>query len=257
MPRKPKRQQKSDGTEYRFLIDAYTPDTIPMHRLAEYMAELAVILGERASVHFRRLEPGSTVLVHKIDREAVPKVRDRIRNVRVGDGPSDAMRAYDKMNKMLREDDGVGTLREKPTAVLIRFPGREQTEEKFASIRQFGTIDGEVTWVGGSDQTAHITLLSEGREITRIYTSRAIAKQLGNQLWEPVRLSGRGRWMRDGEGTWCLLDFKVDAFEPLEKLSLSSALAELRAIPADWDNDAYGELDMIRHGPGRKQNGGH
>ena len=32
--------------EHRFVIDAYTPDTLPMVRLAEYMADVAHLLGE-------------------------------------------------------------------------------------------------------------------------------------------------------------------------------------------------------------------
>jgi len=59
MPRNPKRPRKSGG-EYRFKIDAYTPDTMPMSRLAEYMRELSEMLGEPSAVHFERLEPGST-----------------------------------------------------------------------------------------------------------------------------------------------------------------------------------------------------
>lgn len=39
------------GTIYRFKIDAYSPDTMPMARLAQYMGELAVLLGEREAVH--------------------------------------------------------------------------------------------------------------------------------------------------------------------------------------------------------------
>ena len=49
--------------EYRFTIDAYSPETLPMSRLAEYMAEVARLLGKVDQVHFVRLEPGSTVLV--------------------------------------------------------------------------------------------------------------------------------------------------------------------------------------------------
>ncbi len=35
----------TDGCEYRFVIEAYSPDTLPMSRLAEYMAALAQLLG--------------------------------------------------------------------------------------------------------------------------------------------------------------------------------------------------------------------
>jgi hypothetical protein len=47
------------SSEYRLKIDVYTPATIPMARLAEYMQEFAVLLGEAKSVHFVRLEEGS------------------------------------------------------------------------------------------------------------------------------------------------------------------------------------------------------
>lgn len=46
--------------EYVFWIDAYTPATIPMERLAEYLTALAKMLGHGGSVHFNRLEKGST-----------------------------------------------------------------------------------------------------------------------------------------------------------------------------------------------------
>ena len=83
----------TDHREYKFRIEAYTPDTLPMERLAEYMADLAKVLGEPASVHFVRLDPGSTVLVQKVDEEAEPKVRQRVQKVHSGDGPPDALLA--------------------------------------------------------------------------------------------------------------------------------------------------------------------
>jgi hypothetical protein len=52
MPHNQAPQRKSDGTEYRFVIDAYSPDTMPMARLAQYMAELSQILGECPSSEF-------------------------------------------------------------------------------------------------------------------------------------------------------------------------------------------------------------
>ena len=44
--------------ELKFHIHAYTRDTIPMWRLAEYLSDLATILGEKHSVHFDRIERG-------------------------------------------------------------------------------------------------------------------------------------------------------------------------------------------------------
>src|ERR1700740_3628056 len=110
MPRKPKGAARSVGTEYRFKIDAYSPDTMPMARLAEYMAELAVLLGERNAVHFRRLTKGSTAVNLRIDREAAPKVRDRVASVRAGDASGEPLRAFRALNKLLRDDNAIGVL---------------------------------------------------------------------------------------------------------------------------------------------------
>lgn len=254
--KKPRKAARYDGAEYRFLIDAYTPKTIPMARLAEYMQHLADMFGETASVHFNRLEQGSTVLVSRIDNEAVPKVRHRIVSLRRREGPSEAQRAYRAINKLLREDNGVGLLKEKPKgATIIRFPGREEIEENFPAVREQGTIDGVIIRIGGKDQTVHITLETDSGQVAGCYTTRLIGKQLGHKLFEPVRLFGRGRWTRDIEGQWELLDFKVEGFEPLADVPLSKALAGLRGIETEWSQEALSELPIIRHGPSR--NGGH
>lgn len=246
MPIKRTRPRKRDGEEYRFRIDAWTPAKIPMLRLAEYMRELAQILGEPTQVHFRRLVRGSTVIVHQIEREAVPKVFERVSQVRLGEGPSEALRSYKAVNRLLREDNAVGALKNRK--LLLRFPGREETQEAFAAVRQQGSLDGIITGVRGRDQTAHITLQDGERQISGCWTNRTIAKQLGAKLWEPVRLFGRGRWRRDEEGIWTLVDFKVEGFEPLDDAPLSDALANLRRIPTQWDDNAYKDLTMIRRG---------
>ncbi|CCV04480.1 conserved hypothetical protein [Mesorhizobium metallidurans STM 2683] len=258
MPRKPKIAGRGDGIEYRFKIDAYSPDTMPMARLAQYMGELAALLGEQNAVHFRRVTKGSTVLNARIDREAAPKVRDRVASVRAGDAPGEPMRAFNMLNKFLRDDNAIGILRDTaPSGIIVRFPGREIAEEKFASIRQQGSIDGLVTGIRGKDDTIHITIQSEGQQISGCETNRTIAKQLGAKLFEPVRLFGRGRWSRDADGEWALQYFKIESFEALQDVSLTNALAALREIPAEWGDDAYSELEKLRHGPGGQRNGGH
>jgi hypothetical protein len=249
-PTKPPR----DGGEYRFRIGAYTPAKIPMQRLAEYMAQLAQILGEPTQVHFRRLTRGSTVIVTEIETEAAPKVHDRVAQVKRGEGPAEARRAYAAVNRMLREDNANGSLR--GGSIILPFPGRDAATEQFGSVRQQGFVDGTVISVSGRDRTAHVILLIEDKQVSGFYTTRPIAKQLAKKWDEAVRLFGRGRWQRDAEGTWNLLDFKVESFEPLEEAPLSVALEGLRAIPTEWDDSAYSELQMIRHGPRGKPNGG-
>jgi hypothetical protein len=125
----------ANGEEFSFQIDAYTPDTIPMARLSEYLRELAMILGEEKAVHFVRLREGSTHIVHRVEREAVPKVRARAAAVRRGRAPRDAIRAYHMVNRLLREDDGRGVIREKATGTdIIVLHKRENSTERFDAI---------------------------------------------------------------------------------------------------------------------------
>ena len=121
----------SESDEYRLKIEAYTPDTMPMERLAEYLAELAQMLGESTSVHFVRLEPGSTSVIHRIEREAVPKIKTRTASVRRGIGPRDSVRAYRKINRMLREDNGSAVWKEeKPKPRLLCSPAKKTLRNK-------------------------------------------------------------------------------------------------------------------------------
>ena len=254
----PGKAKANTGTEYRFSIDAYTPETMPMARLAEYMSRLAEILGEPSAVHFDRLVAGSTVLVHRIEREALPKVRERAAAVQRGDAPREAIRAYRTINRLLREDNGVGVLRENIRgAKVLVFPGREEAEETISSVRQTGTIDGFVMKVGGTDETVPVLLKSEDQLISHCWATKPVAKQLAHKLFEPVRLFGTGRWGRDADGVWTLLEFEIKTFESMQDVPLSAAVAELRAIDGDWGSEAYQELAVIRNGPARRRHGGH
>jgi hypothetical protein len=260
MANKKKNNQKARkprAVEFYFWIDAFTPATIPMVRLAEYMTELATLLGESTSVHFVKLKRGSTGLVHKIQFEAVPKVRERAKGVRRGDAPRDALRAYDNVNKMLRDDNGTGALTEENRdAVIIPFPGIRSAEEKFSAIREPGTIDGEIVRVGGPHKWVPILVQTDGELFSGCWADRVTAKQLALRIFEQVRLYGTGKWDRTAEGKWVLKEFVVDRFDPLSEEPLSEVLGRIRAIKA-FKGVTIDDLDYLRNGPPEKQNGGH
>jgi len=246
----------AQGEEYRFRIDAYTPETLPMARLAEYLHQLALILGEPKAVHFVSLVEGSTTIVHKIESEAEPKVRSRVRAVARRQAPPEAMRAFQNINRLLRADNGVGALEDPGGAEIIHFPGREEVT-RFGSITQQCSVDGEVIRLGGTRERVPITLRSEDELIADCYTDRATAKKLAARLFEPVRLFGTGRFVREDSGAWTLEYFVIDRFEPLSDEPLSSVIIALRAIPGGaWDENALEQLRLIRHGPGETRNGG-
>src|SRR5713226_178056 len=91
--------------EYRFRIDAYTPETMPLGRLSEYLHDLSVMFGEDKSVHLIKIEGGSTVPVLLVEREAEPKVREQLQAVRQKEAPPDVMAAAANIDKRLRRDN--------------------------------------------------------------------------------------------------------------------------------------------------------
>lgn len=244
----------ADGREYRFRIEAYTPETLPMARLAEYMADLAAMLGEPAGVHFVRLDPGSTVLVQKIDSEAEPKVRDRVRTVCAGDGPADALQAYNRLNRRLLEDDAVGALSDDQGIEVIGFAGRDLAEPvTFEAFNQAGSVDGVLIRVGGVRDPVPLTLQASDGGLTNCQATRELAKTMAEHLFGPeLRVHGIGRWHRDKAGAWQRDRFTADRFEVLGTEPLSAVVARLRDVPgSEWPDveDPWAELDRERSGP--------
>ncbi len=257
-PETPEREEQRptrQGAEYRFTIDAFTPRTLPMARLAQYLARLADVLGERSHVHLVGIEEGSTALVHEIEPAAVPNVRSRVKAVGRGEGPRDAQEAYRSLDGYLREDRARAVLRERESGHgVLDFPGVDEAEDPYPLVREPGRIFGVVIRVGGTGDRIPILIESDGERLAGCHASRDVAKMLAHHLFEPVRLVGKGSWLRDAEGRWNLERFNIDAFEPIESTKVSEALSELRAVAGDWTEEDYRDLERIRQGP--EHNGG-
>ena len=222
--------------EFRFTIDAFTPDTIPMSRLAEYMADLASLLGEAERVHFVRLEDGSTDLVHAIEPEALPIVRQRVHSVTTDNVPKDVAEAARGLNRLLAEDDAVGKLWEGESDEVIEFPLPEQQElVTYGVVSHPGALDGELIRIGGRDETVPVHL-RDGDTIYICNTSREIARRLASHLYgTTLRVQGVGRWERDPNEGWLLRRFNIDEFQVLSDTPLSEVVAELRAVEgSNW-----------------------
>ncbi len=238
------------GVDFRFKIDAFTPATIAMSRLSEYMGALAELLGEKEHVHFNRLTHGSLNMDLRVDREVVPKVRARTDAVRQGIAAPDTMRAYRTINKMLRDDNGTGGFKQSAErGKLLDFPGRDEVLAKPITIKQRGTIEGQLIRVGGADRTAHIILQLEDERQSNCVVNRSLGKKIAPHMWEFVRVNGIGRWTRDESGIWEIIEFKVDGFDLLDNAPLSRAVADLRSLAEEWDDSALSELEDVRKGP--------
>jgi hypothetical protein len=228
-----------DEDIYTFHIDAYSPETIPMSRLAEYMLALAEIFGEKGSVHFQGLKSGSTQILSRVQREAAPKVRENLLVASTG-----------KLNEMLRSDNAEAKLLRSDSNVLD-FPGRRLPRPaKMGPFTQAVEKDGVLVRIGGKDKSAHAIIEDSEGCTWSFEVTRELARDLAGLLYDrPIRLIGTGRWFRDEDGNWQHRDLKALEFQILSGESLANVVGRIRQLPSDaWNlgDDPVGQLRALR-----------
>jgi hypothetical protein len=216
--------------------------------LINYLRELATVLGEDEAIHLVDLESSSTVPVLKIDNAVRERVYKRAAEVRSGIAPREAMLGYRRLNQMLREDRGTGSLYEEGNAEIIPFPGSDELPGSISGIQQEGTLDGKLLKVGGARDWVPVQLQTPDEIITGCYAKRTTAKDMGSHLFDEIRLYGRGRWTRTERGDWILDRFWIDNFEPLSPKPLPDVVASLRAIRANWRPNPIAGIHTLRSG---------
>lgn len=241
---------KTALTVYDFRIDAWSPMTLPMARLAEYLARLATLFGYSDQVHFLKVRKGSAVPEIHVQETTAPKVHARLKLVGHGNAPEDATRAMQLINSMLREDNASATLGVKGGGKLIYFPGCKTPLADEAVVHEAGELIGSVIRVGGRDETVPLLLQDADGATYPCNTSRTIARELARHLFgDLVRVQGVGKWRRTPERAWELADFKIKSWEQIEQTSLADSVKALRAIDGSlWNEfaDPQAELRKLR-----------
>jgi hypothetical protein len=140
--------------EFRFEIKAYTPERMPLSRLARYLDNLATILGETKSVHLLCIDQGSAVPVLAVEWESLPKVKKRMNDVRNNEGPAEARKARDAIESDLAADNAeYGDLVDQHGARVLRFPGAQR-----AVAQEFGPSRSQARWTGFRSLSAEKTI---------------------------------------------------------------------------------------------------
>jgi len=227
-----------DDSLFTLRISAYSPDAIPMHRLAEYMQQFALLMGSEAHVHFKKLIKGSTAICVKVEQDKVQAVGERLAKANNPGAPADVARPFKALDDLLRNDNARATIRH-GSAQIIKFPGRDMAvAQRIGPVKEIGQLEGLVISVVGKDSTKHIRLLGHDGEEYKLYTRNIeLAREFGHNLFNLVRVSGTGTWFRDEDAKWDLDNFLVQSCEPLESASLIEAVAALRDIDNDdWKN---------------------
>lgn len=238
-----------DPLDFEFVIDAYTPETMPMVRLARYLTDLATLLGNHSSVHLLGIEHGSVRPRMRIDQPDIPKVEDRLRAVRSHSAPPEAMRAYRAIDTRLARDNAKGQIVSSGSN-LIEFPGRDRLRE-VRPFSQPGTLQGTVVSAGGRDNPPTVHLQDENR-VYVCHATRAVTRRMAQHIYgRELRVGGIGRWERSYDGDWSLVRFMIHDFKELNNTQLDSLAASIRASGAShWgeSEDPLGDLHELRHG---------
>lgn len=195
--------------EYRFKIDDYTPETMPLGFLTECLNQLAKVLGDDQHLHLMRVEKSSTSPVIWIDAEAEAGIKERAREIKQGTAAPSVVAAVGELNKTLRNHKTKASLIGPRKNNVIPFPGIELPVSEiieYGPVNQAGTLDGVPMTVGGTQKNAWIHL--RGRQKHEQYNctaSHAKAKDIAQYLFTKIirvrglavgydKMTVRGRW---------------------------------------------------------------
>lgn len=247
--------------EFRFKIDGringeeITPLTLPMARLAEYLADLATLMGHRESVHLIKIADGSTAPVIFIDADEESRITHRVQSAQRGMGPHDANVAYKKLDDRLRTDGAIGAIENvSQKAEVIEFPGRTlEIPQAYGPIRERASIVGKLMRIGGFDETIPVHLQRADEVILYCEANTLVAEQLGPLIFKTIRVHGMATYSRGKEGQWTLDKFKIQSYDPnpLGDETFSATIGKLKAVPgSEWNemDDPLEELRKLRHG---------
>jgi len=242
--------KKDDGEEW-------TPQTIPMARLVEYLADLAVIFGHEDHVHLIEVADGGAQPIFWVHPEIADQAVYRMRAAQKEEGDDKAVAAYKRINNRLIADDGRADVLDvgHEDARVIEFPGKASAQKKIRRVRENSSIAGELRRIGGVDKSIHLLIKQADGNVISAETDEAFAKTLEREGWlfKLIRVYGIATWTRDESGTWNLEGFKAQSYDPqpLVDEQFADTIAALKAIPGNkWNelDDPLGELYKMRHG---------
>jgi hypothetical protein len=218
---------------YMLRILRRNPDQIRMDRLAEYMRELALMIGAETNPVFKGIKKASTGL-----KVAVPaSKRDRAwHNVQLAkqnpeSKPARHLRAIEGM----LSDDLIKTAQLLDSSEKVVYVFNTPQVEEFApcSVKQAGEVDGVVTGLVGADDTMHLHVRDyASRDFRLVVKDEALARLLLTYFRRGVlRFKVYGTWQRTEDG-WVPETSKcvVEAFEVLDEALLVDIFHSLASV---------------------------
>ncbi|TRD22561.1 hypothetical protein [Palleronia caenipelagi] len=232
-------------TIYTFKIDDFTPESMPFGRLVEYYSEIKKMLGVAESLHLVDVVESSHGSAFKIDRNHESALTKRLMELAEGTAPQQASRARDFINLMLREDGTSASFYDSRGANIIAFPGKRAETSEQVRVRGAANFVGELYHIAGTKDDAKVRISTDAYGVVFCTTSKDIAKALRDFLFEEVKVSGRGMWVKEDSGKWNIDNFVITDFAPVTRESLRESVNRLRNMNIDWPDDPLGKIIEI------------
>ncbi len=234
-----------DTTTYTFKIEDFTPESMPFGRLVEYYLEIKRMLGVADNLHLIDVVEGSHGSAFKIDRNHETALTKRLMELNDDTAPKSAASARDAINTMLRVDGTSGSFYDSRGMNVIPFPGKLAPGNNQIRVRGAATFAGELYHIAGTKDDAKIRISTDAYGVVFCATSKNIARELREFLFDQVKVSGRGMWTRTESGRWNIDNFVITDFAPVKKESLRQSVDKLRAMDIVWPDDPLGEIDKL------------
>ena len=230
-------------------IEALTPQTLPMSRLAKYMACLASLMGNHDKIHFKGLGEGSTKILYNVAPEITDAVIQRCLAAMRKNSKGNAFRARKRLGRMLQGDNSAGSLYDGLGEQVIHFPYHDNQTIPIGPIKQDGDLTGTLISIGGKRNLVPVHL--QNGDMTYICrATRDMAKRLIDHLFgPPIRIHGKGTWKRDRNSRWHLTRFVIKDFIELSDCKLSQVVENIQKFKSSkWHEleDPHAELMRLR-----------
>ena len=238
----------ADLERFEFTVPGYTPETMPLDRLIEYLSQLTVVLGEASELHLIGIEKSSTRPVLVMRHDVATRARARASEVRQGGGSARRRSAFDKIRHMVSEDGGAPASLKAPEGQILEFSKIDLGADQVVhALRQPTTVQGELIRLGGPRENAQLLIQElSGNVIAGCTAPRSVATAMAHLLYKPVSVSGVARWHRNNIGKWEIESLHVQSFEELEADDHESVVAKLQAVRAPWPDDVMEQLAAMR-----------
>ncbi|MGH7102798.1 MAG: hypothetical protein ACREFJ_10425 [Acetobacteraceae bacterium] len=235
-----------DYEELEFVIPAYTPETMPLDRLLQYLQQIGEVIGFARDMHLVRIADSSTKPVFRLPTPIAIQARNGAAAVGRGSGTRDQRAAYERIRQMVRSDGGKPASLKDRSGVILDFPPTPEVEPVIG-IRQATTFDGVLLRVGGvGDYTPVLMQDLAGESCAGFSAPRPVAKAMATLLFEPIRVNGIGSWDRSPDGDWKLAKMLIQTYDPLKDESAQDLLRLLRDTQVAWPTDADEQLAAER-----------